>query len=103
MHWNSSETLPCRVTELEVSTDNKITYNAVTLEKYVGIQHNYSRESILFIQRKYSNDEYLKGVFRHYITIKDEMVPSQWKEKNKDPCDLLNNKITREMCKNVRT
>merc|ERR1712238_610694 len=44
MHWNGSETLPCRVIELEVSTDNKITYKAVTLEKYVGTQQNYSRE-----------------------------------------------------------
>jgi len=127
---------PCKVIELEVSTNNKITYKVETFPHWTEnvydtcdnlnnriaremctkeslsptrkkprsrILENYSRESILFIPKKYSNDEYLKGVFRHYITIKDEMVPSQWKENVKDTCDHLNNKIAREMCKNVRT
>jgi len=127
---------PCRVIELEVSTNNKITYKVETSSQWKEnvkdtcdklnskiaremctkeslsptrkeprswILENYPRESILFILKKYSNDEYLKGVFRHYITIKDEMVPSQWKENVKDTCDHLNNKIAREMCKNVRT
>lgn len=40
---------------------------------------DYPRESIRYFVKPYANDQRLLGAFRHYIPIRNEMFPEQWK------------------------
>jgi len=39
----------------------------------------YPEESIRFVNRPYTSDNFLPQAFRHYIGIPDELFPEQWK------------------------
>lgn len=41
--------------------------------------YKYPRESIRILVKPYETDQYLKGAFRHYIPLRDDMVPDTWK------------------------
>ena len=41
--------------------------------------YNYPRDSIRIFPKPYETDQYLKGAFRHYIPLRDGMVPEVWK------------------------
>ena len=90
---------PCRVIDRQLSADKNVAYTveifaqqeqSITLTNgkrtsLILVRKNYPRDEIIFIPKKYSSDEHLKGAFRHYITIKDEMIPLQWKETHIHP------------------
>jgi len=108
--WNSHEFYPCRVVDLDVSINEKITYvvevfekreqhtNLINKDRKSWTLNHYPRDSILFIPKKYSSDEHLKDVFRHYIPIKDDMIPLIWKEVPIDCSHFINSDLA-EMCK----
>jgi len=90
---------PCRVIDRQLSADKNVAYTVEIFEQQeqsitltngkrtnlILVRKNYPRDEIIFIPKKYSSDEHLKGAFRHYITIKDEMIPLQWKETHIHP------------------
>ena len=43
---------------------------------------HYPEESISFQTKKYKSDMHLRGTFRHFIEIDDEIFPESWKEKH---------------------
>ena len=108
--WNSKKFYPCRVVDLDVFINKKVTYVVEVFEKQEQrtslvnkdrkswTLNHYPRDSILFIPKKYSSDEHLKDVFRHCITIKDDMIPEPWKVTPLD-CSLFSNPYLAQMCK----
>lgn len=42
---------------------------------------NYPRTSIHYFAKPYESDQHLFHTFRHYIGIRDEIFPSQWKNR----------------------
>jgi hypothetical protein len=40
---------------------------------------NYPRASMKFLPAEYSSDQHFEGVFRKFVSIPDDLFPSQWK------------------------
>lgn len=49
--------------------------------KLPRILTNYPRESIHYFVKPYTSDQYLPGVFRQPIGIRDDIFPEQWKNR----------------------
>ena len=41
----------------------------------------YPKKSLTFRMKKLKSDQHLKGAFRHFIEIDDQMFPDKWKDK----------------------
>ena len=41
--------------------------------------YNFPRESIRIFPKPLHSDQHLEGAFRHYIPLRDDMVPDQWR------------------------
>jgi hypothetical protein len=73
---------PCEIIE---HSNNRYTVSVSLFESRDSVVvTNYPKEAITFSTKKYSSDQYLDGVFRHFLEIDDEIFPEQWKTENKD-------------------
>ena len=71
--------LPCSIEEID-----RHERKHVVGMKYEGMEYfvqDFPVKSITLRMKKYSSDQFLKNTFRHYIEIRDEIIPSQWLEK----------------------
>ena len=75
----SEDFLPCSIEEVD-----HYARKFIIGIKYGGMQYfvkDFPKNSIILRMKKYSSDQFLKNAFRHYIEISDEIIPSQWLEK----------------------
>ncbi len=76
-----AKVLPCEVLEYPTTSSNKS--ELLTVRIFHGNRRflvtNYSMKSMTVTMKKYSGDQHLPGVFRHFIEIDDEIFPEHWK------------------------
>jgi hypothetical protein len=87
---------PCHVLfEEETGDDSELSYTVrIEQRDYDRIEkqpwdenqlprylRNYPRSSIRYFPKPYESDQHLFHTFRHYIGIRDEIFPAQWKNR----------------------
>ena len=40
---------------------------------------NFEKKSIRLTLKRYTSDQHIKGAFRHFMEINDDIFPEQWK------------------------
>ena len=64
-----------------------VTYTVEVHRHYHGpplVVKGVPRTAIVFFDRMYANDQYLRHTFRHEIGLPDEMVPDAWRDLKKE-------------------
>ncbi len=67
---------PCDI--VEKASDESFTVRVFCKKKTFMIT-SYSSDLVTFRMQKYTSDQHLSGVFRHFIGIDDDMFPDHWK------------------------
>jgi hypothetical protein len=92
------DTVPCRVMSAEKDADGDVSSYRVAImvdgndvdEEEVYVQQ-VPWQSITFVEKEYTGNQFLRQAFRHEILLPDEMVPAAWRDleaPDQDTCGL---------------
>lgn len=86
-HRTLDETRACKVLSVEDGSLYRIRVQKSRLfEVKTGLQvMNVPRWAIAFVDRPYTNNQFLRQAFRHEIQLPDEMMPSAWRDLEPEP------------------
>lgn len=68
---------PCEI--VEKTSKESFTVRVFCNKKKTFMITSYSSDLVTFRMQKYTSDQHLKGVFRHFIGIDDNMFPNHWR------------------------